>query len=243
MSNYFQYFPRSFYRFGDETTSDVFQNITVYADVIDQIRDNTTTYADYYIQDNERPDQASFNIYGNTNFHWTFYLMNDKLREQGWPLSRSNVLRYAQKKYPNKTITTRTRLTSLTGFFKTGDTIEGRASGATANIIHRHLDLGQLVVNNISGIFQAGELLQMAGTLDTVLVHSISDEYLSAHHYEDGDKVITDIDPTVGPGGLLTEVTYLDRAHSENNNLKQIRVIKPSLIIDVVNSFREAVAS
>ena len=243
MSNYFQYFPRSFYRFGDETRSDVFQNITIYADVIDQIKDNTTTYTDYYIQDNERPDQASFNIYGNTNFHWTFYLMNNKLREQGWPLSRSNVLRYAKKKYPNKTITTRTGLTLLTGFFKTGDTIEGRTSGATAKIIHRHLDLGQLVINDISGTFQAGELLQMSGTLDTVLVHSISDEYLSAHHYEDASKVITDIDPTIGPGGLLNEVTYLDRAHSENDNLKQIRIIKPSLIIDVVNSFREAVAS
>ena len=243
MSNYFQYFPRSFYLFGDETRSDIFQNITIYADVIDQIRDNTTIYNDYYIQDNERPDQTSFNIYGNTNFHWTFYLMNNKLREQGWPLSRSNVLRYAQKKYPNKTITTRTRLTSLTGFFKTGDTIEGRDSGATAKIIHRNLDLGQLFINGISGTFQPGELLQMSGTLDTVLVHSISDEYLSAHHYEDASKVITDIDPTVGPGALLTEVTYLDRAHSENDNLKQIRVIKPSLIIDVVNSFREAVAS
>lgn len=243
MSNYFQYFPRSFYLFGNETTSDVFQNITIYADVIDQIRDNTTIYNDYYIQDNERPDQTSFNLYGNTNFHWTFYLMNNKLREQGWPLSRSNVLRYAQKKYPNKTITTRTRLTSLTGFFKTGDTIEGRTSGATAKIIHRHLDLGQLVINVTSGTFQAGELLQMSGTPDTVLVHSVSDEYLSAHHYEDASKVITDIDPTVGPGGLLNEVTYLDRAHSENDNLKQIRVIKPSLIIDVVNSFREAVAS
>ena len=243
MSNYFQYFPRSFYRFGNETRSDVFQNLTVYADVIDQVKDNTTIYADYYIQDNERPDQASFNIYGNTNFHWTFYLMNDKLREQGWPISRANVLRYAQKKYPNKTITTRTRLTSLTGFFKTGDTIEGRDSGATAKIIHRHLDLGQLVLNDISGIFQANELLQMAGTSNTVSVHSVSDEYLSAHHYEDGNKVITDIDPTVGPGGLLNEVTYLDRAHSQNDNLKQIRIIKPSLIIDVVNSFREAVAS
>jgi hypothetical protein len=242
MSNYFQYFPRSFYRFGDETRSDVFQNITIYADVIDQVKDNTTIYTDYYIQDNERPDQASFNIYGNTNFHWTFYLMNNKLREQGWPLSRSNVLRYAQKKYPNKTITTRTGLTSLTGFFKTGDTIEGRTSGATAKIDHRHLDLGQLVINVTSGTFQAGELLQMSGTSDTVSVHSVSDEYLSAHHYEDASKVITDIDPTVGPGALLNEVTYLDRAHSENDNLKQIRIIKPSLITDVVNSFREAVA-
>ena len=66
MSNYFQYFPRSFYRFGNETTSDVFQNLTIYADVVDQVKDNTTVYSDYYIQEGERPDQTSFNLYGNT---------------------------------------------------------------------------------------------------------------------------------------------------------------------------------
>ena len=104
----------------------------------------------------------SIKIYGNPNYHWTFYLMNDNLREQGWPSSHDKILHKAKRDYPNTTITTRTDLTTITGFFKTGDTIEGRTSGATAKIIHRNLDLGQIIVNNIvGGPFVASELLQM----------------------------------------------------------------------------------
>ena len=47
MANYFEYFPKVFYNFGNEKTSDVFQNITVYADIIDQIKDAKSLYTDY----------------------------------------------------------------------------------------------------------------------------------------------------------------------------------------------------
>jgi len=242
MSNFFNYFPNEFYKFGNEKTSDIFQNISIYADVIDQVKDISSTYIDYYIQEGLRPDQVSQQLYNTSNYHWTFYLMNDKLREQGWPSSNVQVLKKAQKDYPNITITTRTDLTTLTGFFKTGDTVEGRTSGATGKINHRHLDLGQLVISNIGGgPFIAGELLETSGTVNTVNVQTISDEYLSAHHYENASGEVVDIDPTVGPGAQLTEITYLDRMYTENNNLKQIRVLKPSLADQIVSSFREAI--
>ena len=73
-----------------------------------------------------------------------------------------------------------------------------------------------------------------------VTVQSVSKQFNSAHHYENTSGRI-DIDPTVGPGALLTEVTYMDRVISQNNNLKQIRVFKPGDINEVVKSFREAV--
>lgn len=243
MSNFFRYFPDEFYKFGNENEADIFQNISVYADVIDQVKDISSVYEDYYINSNERPDQASNKIYGNPNYYWTFYLMNDNLREQGWPSSNLQILKKAQKDYPNTTITTRTDLTTLTGFFKTGDTVEGRTSGATGKINHRYLDLGQLVVTDISGgPFIVGELLETSGTVNTVNVQSISDEYLSAHHYENTSGEYVDIDPTIGPGAQLTEITYLDRMNTQNNELKQIRIIKPSLITDITNAFREAVS-
>ena len=243
MSNFFRYFPDEFYKFGNENEADIFQNISVYADVIDQVKDISSVYEDYYIFEGERPDQVSNKIYGNPNYQLTFYLMTDSLREQGWPTSSSKILNKAKKDYPDTTITTRTDLTTITGFFKTGDSIEGRTSGATAKIIHRNLDLGQLIVNNIvGGPFIASELLQMTGTISTVTVHSVSAQHLSAHHYENASGEVVDIDPTVGPGGLLTEVTFLDRMEKQNNALKQIKIIKPSLINDITNAFREAVS-
>ena len=239
MSNYFRYLSKEFYLFGNEPTPDVFPNLALYADVIDQIKDSVTLYEDITILDNERPDQTSFRLYGTPDFHWTFFLMNNKLREQGWPLSNAKAETYAKRKYTNNVITTRTALTSLTGFFKTGDTITGRSSGVSATILHRNLDLGQIVT---SGAFTAGENLETSGTSSLVNVFSITAEHLAAHHYIDGDKVITDIDPTVGPGGLLTEVTFLDRVNEQNATLRQIKAIKRNNISEIVEAFREAVA-
>ena len=73
-------------------------------------------------------------------------------------------------------------------------------------------------------------------------MHSISAQHLSAPHYENASGEVVDIDPTSGPGGLLTEVTFLDRMNNQNDELKQIKIIKPSLINDITNAFREAVS-
>lgn len=250
MSNFFQFFPRTFYNFGDETRDDVFQNIAIYADVIDQIKDERSSYVDYTIIENERPDQTSYKLYETPDYHWTFYLLNDKLREQGWPISRKLVLDKAKKDYPNTVLNTRNNLGALKGFFKTGDIITGRSSGATATIIHRRLDLGQLIISKINnGPFTSGESLDVGGTDETITINSIVEEYNSAHHYEDGNKLVTDLgfDPSTGtlnePGGLLTEITFLERLHEQNDDLKQIKVLKPNVATQIVNAFREAVAS
>lgn len=241
MSRFFTFFPSIDYKFGDEPDSTLIQNLSLYSNVIDQIKDETSTYQDYTIVENMRPDIVSFNLYQTPDYHWTFYLLNNKLREQGWPISYSNLLEKAEKDYPNQIITTRSTLAG-TGNFLVGDTIQGRTSGATAKIIHRYLDLGQLLVDNVTGNFTVGELLQtIRSTASLITLTSIGIQFNSAHHYENADKEYEDIDPLVGPGAGLTEITYLNRLESANNNLKQIRILKPSVITQVVDAFREAV--
>lgn len=238
---YFKNFPAVPYAFGDETLPDIFRNISIYATVIDDIRNNIAFYQDYYIQEFERPDQVSYKLYGTPNFHWTFYFMNDKIRERGWPLSNRSIIAKSLKLYSSKTLTTRTLLVDR---FSVGQTISGTVSGATGKIDHRHLDLGQLVLTNTSGTFTVGETVQSTNTngeVEDIVVTSYEDEYNSAHHYENASGEYADIDPTVGPGALLTEVTYLDRLTKENDELKQIRVLKPSSVVDVTNAFKEAI--
>ena len=47
MSNYFQNFPVVKYKFGDETTSSLFQNISAYVDVLDIMIDPILCRIDY----------------------------------------------------------------------------------------------------------------------------------------------------------------------------------------------------
>ena len=66
---------------------------------------------------------------------------------------------------------------------------------------------------------------------------------MSAHHYEDGDGNIVDIDPTTGPGAQITEVTHLQYYVRQNEALRNIRVIRPTAVNSVLTRFRQALLS
>lgn len=242
MSSYFQNFPKTLYKFANSTESVLFQDLSSYSDIIDAIKGSSAVYTKYYILDNERPDQLSFKLYGTPDFYWTFFMMNDNIREQGWPLSSREVMIKAQTEYPETVLTTKTVLTDK---MRPGQLVRGYNSAAQGYITHRHLDLGQLVLRDVTGTFQNGESCFSITNegLETIANITASEEYLAAHHYEDADGLWQDFDPTVGPGALLTEVTYLDRLHTLNDALKEIRVIKRENIFEIAEYFNQALRS
>ena len=243
MSNFFRYFPGMDYKFGEETTNTRFQNISIYANVVDQVINNTTTYTEYYIKPGDRPDQVSQKLYKTPDYHWTFYLVNSDIRATGWPLDPRQLYDQAVDLYSTRVITTRTKLTDK---FKVGQTITGNTSSATATIGKRNLDLGQLFLEDVSGTFVAGENITSVNddeVAETIVATSFEYQYNAAHHYENAEGHIVDIDPEVGAGAQLTEVTWLDRLTDLNDAKRQMKIIKPSLVREVVRSFRDAVGS
>lgn len=104
MSNYFEEFPVVSYRFGNEETTTNFQHLGTYIDILDQVKEYNVYYQTYNIQNGERPDQLSYKLYRNTDYHWTFFLLNDHLRQGGWPIRDADVYPKAQEYYPNRVI-------------------------------------------------------------------------------------------------------------------------------------------
>ena len=238
MSRYFKNFPQVEYKFGTEFDSTLIQDLTVYIDIIDQLKDDTTSYGTYDILDGDRPDQVSFKLYGTPNYHWTFYYLNDKLRRQGWPLSYSELTKHVQKLYPNRTLVIREHLLTK---FQVGETITGSSSAATGLVVRRNLDLGQIVVKPTNNkTFQAEVITNtIDGVTNSSTVVSTSLEYLSAHHYEDASENTVDIDPTQAVGAELVEKTYLNRYELENDNVRRIKVFTTDLISLVVEKFED----
>lgn len=239
---YFKHFPKTFYSFGDGEEESLVQNLSVYTEVLDEIKESSSYYQDYTIQENERADQVSMKLYGDPKLHWTLYLMNDKLREQGWPLCNEHAIEKSIKDHPGITITTRE---SLFDRFKVGQVIQGNTSGDTGTIVYRNLDLGQLILEDATGTFSGDTLItsDVSGVTESLTVISASNEYQSAHHYEDGEGNVVDIDPFTGPGQLLNEVTHIEYDLRENDNLKQIRVLRPDSVVQVAAAFRKAMGS
>jgi hypothetical protein len=239
--NYFKSFPSVAYRFGTENTLNAFQDVSLYVELIDEIKDNIDFYTLYEILEGERPDQLSQRLYGSPDYYWTFFLMNDKIRQQGWPLSAFELDTLIKKELNLVTLTTRDNISTT---FKVGQTISGVTSTATGIIRERRLDFGQLIVST-TGTFLSNELiLSTVGPTTqsaTLSAGSIS-QYNSIHHWEDENGVWVDVDPSVGTSAIYTPVTYYDKYIADNDALRTMRMIKPQAINSVFRSFNEALS-
>jgi hypothetical protein len=62
---------------------------------------NAQTYINYKIGDGERPDSASTRLYGTPEYYWTFFVINNHLRNgiSSWPLSYYQLEEVISKKY------------------------------------------------------------------------------------------------------------------------------------------------
>ena len=167
---YFKDYRDLAYKFGDEEYTVAFQDLSTYVDVLDQVKENSSFYSYVHIPEGYRPDQMSNRLYGNPAYYWTFYLLNDKLREGGWPQNRDQLLNKAKHDYPYQVVTIRQSFDFIQNgevtdsMFLPGRTVtSGTASGV---VVKRNLDLGQIVIEKTSERdFVAGE--QITATVGT----------------------------------------------------------------------------
>ena len=240
MSSYFQNFEQVNYKFGNESSLTKIQNLTQSVRIADIIGDDISYYSNYTILDGDRPDILSYRFYKNSTYHYTFYLMNTKLLESGWPLSSNEVTNLVQEAHPNTVVGT---TDAITGIFDIGQTVTGQTSGATGTILNKRYDFGQIIIEGTK-VFSATEILK-SDTEDTIQLCETSTEAHAAHHYLDGDGLYADINPQgdTNPDGsrtipaLHTIVTYLNQYNAENDSLKTIRVLKRTEVAKVHSEF------
>ena len=146
---YFRNFPLIPYFFGNEISATQFQNLTSYIDLIDQVADDASFYEKYEIKDGERPDALSYKLYGTSEYYWMFYLLNENIRRQGWPLTLQEIQTKSREYYPNKVITTSDPMHDR--MYKGDIVIQGSLSNPSSIgiILEKKLDLGQLIVKPI----------------------------------------------------------------------------------------------
>ena len=230
MSSFFRNFPIITYTFGNETDRVLFENISVYIKIIDKLKDNIAFYETEFINDFERPDTLSNKLYGTTDYYWTFYYLNDDVRESGWPLAELEIQEKLKADYPHRTIVTQTPIASA---IKVGDTVVGQTSGSTGTVIKKFIDLGQVVVKCPDN-FAVGELVVPNNRIaDTITVSSEGVQYDSVHHYENSSGEYVDIDPLSPSLGGLTPITYSNRVYAKNDALREIKVMKPNVAAQV----------
>jgi len=88
--NYFNKFPKVLFDVNNDGSFSVQVDITKTVDINTIDEDKITYYTFHEIQDGERPDNLSYNLYGTAQYYWTFFVVNDSLKEglsNAWPLN------------------------------------------------------------------------------------------------------------------------------------------------------------
>lgn len=245
MSNYFKNFPRVAYRFGNEDQSVSYQKLSKYVDVIDTLQETISTYIEYEIRDFDRPDTLSHRFYGTSEYEWTFFLMNDRLRESGWPLAAQDLYDAAQNDfYKNYTckldISTADSAALFANLYPVGQSVlVGDKEGV---VVHKDLDLGEIVVSSDSdlttsmAISYADPDSDRPLTVHAPLTNTVY-EYEGTHHYENdsGEWVNIFLDDNTLNAIPTTNLEYLV---DQNDESKRIRIIRKQDIQTVVAEYK-----
>lgn len=101
MARYFNYFPKSFYTSNNSSTGvDAVTNIITRFGFENSLKQNSSTFYKYQIQDSDTPEIIAEKYYGNSERHWIVLLFNDIIDPQfDWPLDSKTVIEFIDSKY------------------------------------------------------------------------------------------------------------------------------------------------
>jgi hypothetical protein len=99
--SFFRQFPKTTYDPLKNGTSTSIIDIFRAVKINELVRDAVTPYQYYSVSDGDRPDIVSHRVYGTTDYDWTFFYVNDSLREglPAWPKSHFEMEKHLELTY------------------------------------------------------------------------------------------------------------------------------------------------
>lgn len=101
MSKYFNYFPKTYYSSANSSTAlDTVTNIIARFSFENEIKNNSSIFYPYEIQDGDTPEIIASKYYGSPERHWIVLMFNDIVDPQyDWPLDQRTLINYINDKY------------------------------------------------------------------------------------------------------------------------------------------------
>lgn len=260
MSNYFENFPKNLYSFGDGENPVYFQRLSKYVDLIDQVKDDIGAYIEYEILEGDRPDTLSYRLYGKSEYEWTFFSMNERLRETGWPMRLQDVYNHAQTKaYTNYTCiidptpdsdqvvlwgdsstASQMILSNIAPLYNVGqEVILGPNFGVVTG---KNLAVGEITLRIDSAVgdptvpLNQTTLSYRDGFSNALTLVDTKYEYEGIHHYIDSDG--EEYDFFYETRTTAVPVTNLEYMIAQNQDSRKIRVIKKQYIDKIVGEHK-----
>lgn len=101
MAKYFNYFPTTFYNNSNTSLAlDTVTNIIARFSFENTLKENSSVFYPYDIQDGDTPEIIANKYYGSPEKHWIVLMFNDVIDPQyDWPLDQRTLITYINDKY------------------------------------------------------------------------------------------------------------------------------------------------
>ena len=217
------------------TIKDFFRKARITSFSLDKVVD----YEYYELEEGERPDVAASKIYGDSDLHWIFFLVNDMENYYDWYMSSEAFETHIDSMYAGQYLT----------FASSDDVVQYPNYDSQGNLLNtRKYLLGERVttakgtghilevdplnkrVRVEKGEWEQGETL--VGLNKSSEIVSIIEPRDAIVHYENDTGVKTNV-PTAG----YTSVSLWQNEYNKNENKRRIKIVKPSYMNVVLREF------
>ena len=216
MAKYFNYFPKTFYSSNNASTGlDSVTNIIARFGFEQSLKNNSSAFYKYQIQESDTPEIIAHKYYGNAEKHWIVLLFNDIIDPQfDWPLKYDVLIDFVDAKY--------------TANGSANTTVQSGLAWAmsTNNVQAYYKIVTKTDIDNVTLI----EKIQVdANTYANVATSS------TIITLQSGDAITQTI--------TKSKKTYYDYEMEENESKREITLIKNDFVKEIEKEFKKVIKS
>jgi len=216
MAKYFNYFPKTFYSSNNSTTGlDTVTNIISRFTFEQALKDNSSAFYKYSVQDSDTPEIIAYKYYGSSERHWVVLLFNDIIDPQfDWPLRYDAFINFVDEKYT--------------------------ANGAANTTVQTGLAWA-MSMNNVQAYYK----IVTKTDIDNIsLVEKIQVDANVYANVASTTQVFTLADgATITQVITKEKKTHYDYEMEENESKREIRLIKNEFISQIEKEFKKVIKS
>jgi len=216
MAKYFNYFPKTFYSNNNLTTGlDTVTNIISRFTFEQALKDNSSAFYKYSVQDSDTPEIIAYKYYGSSERHWVVLLFNDIIDPQfDWPLRYDEFINFVDEKYT--------------------------ANGAANTTVQTGLAWA-MSMNNVQAYYK----IVTKTDIDNIsLVEKIQVDANVYANVASTTQVFTLADgATITQVITKEKKTHYDYEMEENESKREIRLIKNEFISQIEKEFKKVIKS
>ena len=219
MSQYFNYFPLTYYSSNNSTSVDTVTNIIARFGFESKLKDNTTAFYPYQVQDSDTPEIIAYKFYNNAERHWIVLLFNDIMDPMyDWPLNYNNFINFVDKKY------------SAAEYADTANTsILGLSWAQNVNNVKNYFKINTTTVSGVQNSSTIDKITVDANTYANIASYSAN-----TYSLQDGNSVVV--------ATTKETQTYYDYEMELNETKREIKLLRPEFVGLVEEEFKRVIS-